>query len=386
MTRPQLLTLTLATSLAACSDDATAPADPTLTVTIAAPAAAFQKVCYDLRVTNGKAGTGEVVWARGTPGLNGGTADADAVCSDAFGFDGEVTYVGTCDASEGGAEGREGSVTLWVDGLYDEAGAYLDPDGAARWDDPCPEGCAIDFRCASEADAAVRFDPMITQAAGDGFFDIAVAFADLFCTARLACEGGADSGREPLVDPATGQPGPTVFVELACTGDAGDSRDLALAMTPVTIACGESVTELDPSVGPGAAWAGPSADPNPTDAVWQLAAYRARQELACDAGPCDALHWDLAIGLDPRAECTIELGATSSAKDAMTDGQTPAATTYPWIEIRGAVSRAGALSCGVQELDAEGSAVQTRHTSATSPKTFCHRFDGEATTLAPACE
>ena len=41
----------------------------------------LSEVCFDLRVTNGPDGTGDVVWSRGTPGLNGGTPDDDALCS-----------------------------------------------------------------------------------------------------------------------------------------------------------------------------------------------------------------------------------------------------------------------------------------------------------------
>ncbi|MFT7580331.1 MAG: hypothetical protein ACI9MR_002000 [Myxococcota bacterium] len=127
---------------------------------------AFGNVCYDAKLTNGPAGTGDVLWTKGTPGWNGGTADGDALCTAQWSGGGTgVSYerLGGCDFD--GQEDadpepeRTNSVTVWFDALYDDAGNYVDPSSVQGWQDPCgTAGCTIDILCQEGFDVLVKFD------------------------------------------------------------------------------------------------------------------------------------------------------------------------------------------------------------------------------------
>lgn len=149
------------------------------------------KACYDLEVRNGAARTGEVVWSRGTPGLNGGVTDPTAICSDRYGSGSDITYIAPCDAAgqlDPDPEGeRVNSVTVWVDGLYDTNGAYLAPTGTHSWQNPCDDGCSLDVLCEENRDTLAAFDLTVMRDANQGFFDVAVNFEDIFCSAKLDC-------------------------------------------------------------------------------------------------------------------------------------------------------------------------------------------------------
>jgi len=147
-------------------------------------------VCVDLRVTNA---TG-VVWQRGDTTRTklgadqvgdgpAGAADTETICSSRYGDAAAngLTYVGPCDASSdtGERDGVQNDVTLWVDGLY-AGGADV-----GDWQDPCPSGCTLEVDCAPNRDSLVRFDLAIMRDARQGFFDIAVSFSDIFCSAKL---------------------------------------------------------------------------------------------------------------------------------------------------------------------------------------------------------
>ncbi len=168
------------------------------------------KVCYDIEVTNGPDKSGDTVWSKGTPGLNDGTPDTDAVCSTQYGNDGggDITYIGTCDADgqddPSDADGeRTNSVTIWFDGIYDDGLAYIDPTGPNGWRNPCVDaegdeiGCTLNVLCEENADALVEFNFTVMREANQGFFDIAVNFGDIFCSAKFDCSteiDGACSG------------------------------------------------------------------------------------------------------------------------------------------------------------------------------------------------
>lgn len=148
------------------------------------------------------------MWSKGTPGLNGGTPDTDALCSDRFGngAGGALSYVGPCDADgqadPGDADGeRMNSVTVWFDGLYGASGGYIDPNGTQGWQNPCVDaagaevGCTLDVLCEENADARVAFDFTVMREANQGFFDIAVSFEDVFCSAKVGAPRGAPPPR-----------------------------------------------------------------------------------------------------------------------------------------------------------------------------------------------
>ncbi len=180
------------------------------------------QACYDIRVSNLTNGTGQTVWSKGTPGHQVPVpasvvdkfkvGDPDAICSGQYGnaTGGDITYIGACDADGQAnlkpprtgttwttetpidAEGeRINSVTIWFDGLYDAAGLYIVPTGEDGWQDPCGSaGCTLDFICEENADNLVEFNFTVMRDAQQGFFDIAVNFEDIFCSAKFdACLG-----------------------------------------------------------------------------------------------------------------------------------------------------------------------------------------------------
>ncbi len=205
------------------------------------------QACYDIRVTNQTNRSGQTVWAKGTPGhqlpLSGTdkfkTGDPDAVCSGQYGNarGGDITYIGACDAdgqanvttprvgtgwtpenpTDGEGE-RVNSVTLWFDGLYDVNGNYIVPTGEDGWQDPCPNGCTLDVLCEENADNLVEFNFTVMRDAQQGFFDIAVNFEDIFCSAKFdSCGGGT---------PVPGDVPPRVLK--GATVAQGWTRDLVL--------------------------------------------------------------------------------------------------------------------------------------------------------------
>ena len=66
-------------------------------------------------------------------------------------------------------------------------------------------------------DVAVQFDITMARQADQGFFDVAVQFKDIFCSAKLDCQNADGSDLELLHTPA-GARDMTVVLGFACTG------------------------------------------------------------------------------------------------------------------------------------------------------------------------
>jgi hypothetical protein len=163
--------------------------------------------CYSFTVVNNG---GDLVVGRGPGAIQAGwgaevtgTA-ADTVCASQFGNGdgGDVSYVAPCDADTGM---ENHTVTLWVDALCDSTFAGpLVKNGAANWSQPSPnnssgicteiqpyqnpcgsQGCTLPVTCEENADTPVTFNFTIMGQADQGFFDIAVNFDDVFCSAKM---------------------------------------------------------------------------------------------------------------------------------------------------------------------------------------------------------
>ncbi|MCA9515731.1 MAG: hypothetical protein KC635_12365 [Myxococcales bacterium] len=223
--------------LAACAGGEPAPADVAgarLDLHVGALSLpGVGRVCYDVRV---ESGASETVWSRGVVGTSAAGGDTTTICSDAYGdgAGGGVAYVGTCDASA-----PEHTVRLWIDSIEDENGAPL-----TDWRDPCPPGqdgapggCTKPAHCDANADTAVTFDLTVMRAANQGFFDVAVEFDDIFCSAKLDCAYD-DAGEEPIEllfrDGVRSQ---TAVVGFACTGGPGGAGTILYA-SDISVACG----------------------------------------------------------------------------------------------------------------------------------------------------
>ena len=342
--------------------------------------------CFDLRVTNGPSGLGDVVWTRGTPGLNGGTPDTGAVCSRRYGNGtGDITWVGSCDAGgqlDDDPQGeRMNSVTLWFDGLYDQSGAYIAPDGPNGWRDPCPAGCTLDVSCEENADARVTFDLTIMRDGGQGFFDVAVTFDDIFCSAKLdTCyEDGASM--ELLFGDDDTRDWTAVF-GFACTAGHGDAQttlhygDLAVVCTAGATT---TVFPLNPVGEPG------NNRVTANEHTLHYGIYRGAEALRCDdpsTGPierCNKVYWNVAISLDdlaPLGSCVLAFAATATdGGRGFTNGlPNGVGIAYPFIEVAATLTPP---SCQRHALD-DGGAVRTvyRGDLASAPMVMCSVYDG----------
>jgi len=256
---------------------------------------------------------------------------------------GSLAYVGPCDADR-----TPNTVTLTVDALFSGAGGDVPLGG---WSDPGP--IAKETACRQDVDTPVDFDIALLRQAGQGFFDIAVSFRDIFCSAKVDCEYDSGSPIHLLHDP-DGDRGPTMVVALACTAGPDEALPTSLHMSALKLTCpdgagGENVHWILPHEGPG------NLGGSPPEA-YQIAIYRGIEQLS-GVSKC---YWNTAIGLDPAAlsgTCRLSGKATASA-GGFASGSTPAGTTYPEIAIEVDVGpNGGELDCGQNPLGSAGVAV-----------------------------
>lgn len=339
-----LVTLGASLALSACTQKAPVVApDARIALTVGAlDLPGVGAADYTITVTNED---GALVWRR-------------SLDTDRFGRDGSLTYVGPCDASA-----SPNTVTLELDALRDASGQALDP---ATWVDPGPLARA--FSCAPNTDTAVEFDLVIARRAEQGFFDIGVDFEDVFCSAKLDCV-------PELLHQPGGARDTTAIVAFACT--SGADQPTWLHHRPPEIVCpGRTIPIV--AIGP------PGNHGSPAPGVFEVASYRAKESLA----PYDKCFWNTAIGLDVAAlgpDCRLEATATAST-GPLKDGLTPANAVFPILTWSVQLTdEAGALACSASALDAPGSGVATRYTSASAPAAFPFSMAcSDAPTVIPA--
>jgi len=326
--------------------------------------------CYDLRVQNDLEQT---VWSRGTAATF--PTDTTTVCSSSFGNTegGDITYIGPCDATE--ADSTDGKtalnrVTVWVDGLYDDAGADI-----GDYRNPCawPDGCELSFECTENEDVLVTFDLTIMRSANQGFFDIGVNFEDVFCSAKAdTCYPGdpatpiellGHSGRAGATDADADGRYRTGVSALACTAGPG-AESTVLRMSAVEIVCAGGNTC---SLAPAAALPGNNFATCSGGARVAYAVYRGVEQLACDGGPagsCQKLYWNLSVNLEDLAaagfsDCTLRYDATAATATAPTFSATNPgvlvgpSVTYPVISFASPLLTGTMPACGAHPLDAD---------------------------------
>ncbi|MCB9732351.1 MAG: hypothetical protein H6745_07055 [Deltaproteobacteria bacterium] len=379
----------------ACADGSPATDDDAargVTIDIAALSLeGVDDVVWDVEVRNG-AETPEVVWQR-------------RVSSSRYGDSrGSASLVGPCDASPGVATNE---VRVWVVGLYaediDEPGEFAAGDASAvpatslAFRNPTESAPLVqDVPCTPNGDAAVRFDVALMRPASQGFFDIAVTFGDVFCSAKLDCckvpEGGGACEDIDLLFDGGGQRARTLVLGLACATGAADGAATELFLDPIALDCdgddGVDTTTvwIDPAAGGGGnlcAAGDLAACPavrrglagSPDDYLFQVAAFRGLEALSGAAGGGRVAYWNVALGVKPGiSACRLRTRATAADHaddgDAIDDGVIAAGAVYPLVTWD-----VDLASCGTEGLsfDDPDAPVAVAYTSTES---------GEATVLA----
>lgn len=279
-------------------------------------------------------------------------ADTDVVwtatvTSDRFGDGvGSIAYVGTCDASS-----NPHTATLTLDKLWDTESHLLESPEDYRDPGPITLG---DIVCRENADVAVVFDLTLMRAAEQGFFDVAVDFEDVFCSAKVDCVD------ELLHDGDTR--GPTVVLGLACT--AGGSRTgpepSRMYFGDLTLSCvdpGGSLPPIGVTLHPGDVTRPGLQAPVP-GLLYQWAEYHG-QEGFLDVDKC---YWNHAFGLDVDAigdrVCTLSGAATASNRE-LPGGVIDPDVVWPVISFSVEVLSADGALCGNHPLDGGAGGVTT---------------------------
>jgi len=345
-----LLTTALALTLASACGGEEPPSGPASTVTIQVAPLSLTGVAdaeWTVTVYGGVGGSAPMVWTK-------------TLRSSAYGNgEGDVSYVGPCDASVGASD-----VSVHLDGLYDGG------DNPLPYDDPGTLTRTV--TCLPDADVPVDFDVSVARPAQQGFFDVAVELDDVFCSAKLDCKRNGQP-IELLFD-EDGDRGPTVVVAFACT--SGANTPTYLHMTELSFDCddGTHVAHV-PSAGPGNVGGGDG------DFVFQRAVYRAEEQLA----PYTKCAWSHAFGLDLDAlstagvSCTLSGRATASSS-AWDQGFSPEGAFYPYIDWNVPIITAGAFSCDQHQIDVTDSGVATEYTNGTDREYFGYTMSCEEDT------
>ncbi len=235
---------------------------------------------------------------------------------------GDITYIGTCDADEPAS-----MVELTLDHLFTKnASGVLTEIPADSWQNPSkPVSLKLYPTCKENQDVLVTFNVVVLRDAEQGFFDIAVNFSDVFCSAKVGCN-------EELLFNAEGKRDLTFIVGFACTSGVGDPTwlyldDFALECTKLTDGVTTTTAlSFNPDQEPGQH--GPIGS-----GIFQHAVYQGDE----DFDGLDKCYWNNAIGvkrtyLEGFDTCSI-VGRGTAGTGPWDDNRSPAYTTYPRIDF-----------------------------------------------------
>jgi hypothetical protein len=360
--RLELLCVASVLAFAACgAETAVSGSDgPAVEIDVAALSlAGVGDVVWDLEVVNG-ATTPSSVWQR-------------RITSSSYGDSaGSAAYVGPCDAD---SAANPNTVRVWVVGVYGadvsaaNAGSFAagDPSGvtgaALAFQNPTSPGTAgaltRTFACVEGADVAVRFDVTLMRPAQQGFFDIAVNFNNIFCSAKLDCCDDANASgtcERPGEDIALLFNGAvrdrTIVLGFACTAGTGDGVDTTLYMDDLAFDCTSphDPEHADFTVSPAGApgnqcdvtdIAGCDAISQLTtvaaaDYLYQVAVYRGEELVQSGVDAANKVYWNVALGVtDDIGACVLRTRATADdaedADDGIVDGVIAAGAVYPFV-------------------------------------------------------
>ncbi|MBL8787661.1 MAG: IPT/TIG domain-containing protein, partial [Deltaproteobacteria bacterium] len=344
---------------------ATSACDPD-TVLTPAPNAAVSVNVAPLQL----AGVGRADYAISVTSSAGPVWSQDHVDSDRYGDGrGSISYVGPCDAST-----PAHTVTLVLNALYDENDGLI---AATSYRNPTP--ISLPVTCLPNRDVPVSFDLVILRDARQGFFDIAVNFADLFCSAKLDCED--DAGNDLfLLHKGDGSRGTTLVLAFACTAGPEADVDTWLYLDDLVVDCTNDTfdAEVDPSLGPGTV----TPTGNAGGLLFGAAVYRG-EELIVSKG-----YWNVALGLDTTkfaAAGTCRLTTRGTASDGPFVDNTPRlGATWPVITWDEQIVADGQRVCDQNAVNVTGSGVQTVYSDPAAPQAFDHGFErGSSTVVTP---
>jgi hypothetical protein len=275
---------------------------------------------------------GEVVWTR-----------TNVLSSDYGDGKGALSYVGPCDASV-----PLNRVTIELDslkaGTLDLAGTFQNPTPVFR-----------DFECLPDQDTFVEFNLTIMRQANQGFFDIAVTFDDIFCSAKLDCLDSDDGPLELLFD--GDERAQTVVMAFACTAGLNESTTLYLSDVAIRCAGDAEAYSIDPTAGLGNLTL-----VDPPAMIFGAAVYRGREDFS----DMDKCYWNTAVGLDVEnlgASCTLSATGTASGTP-FPDNTSPAWTRWPVVTWTGPLTDVeGNLVCGRHALNGGDGVVATTYTA-----------------------
>ncbi|PKN59281.1 MAG: hypothetical protein CVU56_01060 [Deltaproteobacteria bacterium HGW-Deltaproteobacteria-14] len=358
MTQRNLLAVPTLFLLSTCAPAVAPPVGSQVEIAVAAlNLPGVTNARYNLRVENASQ---EVV------------VDVD-LTADAYGDGaGAVAYVAPCDADD-----NDNTVFITLLALYEGAGIPIAGDTYRN-----PGELSRTVTCAPNADVRVDFDLTIARDATQGFFDVAIEFDQVFCSAKLDCES---SPGQPLrlLDHA-GTRDTTVVVGFSCTGDISGADTTVQYLDDVVVSCSGGAVAVDPTSGPGNVDLGDAAQASVTGAnpLFAAAVYRGTERLGFDKQ-----YWNVALGLDGLANCTLTTRGTASSGE-FSDGRTPPDAVWPFIFWNVILTDgSGGLACTTHPVDdttCPATGVCTDYTPNDDPRQFAHSFDGAgAASLAP---
>ncbi len=303
---------------------------------------------YTVWVTNAAADAGgQTVWTR-------------AVSSQQYGDGaGSVSYIGTCDAA---APGGINTVHLTLHALYDGAGLVT----PGTYENPTePDALTREIVCVENADVAVTFDMTIVRDAKQGFFDVAVDFNNIFCSAKLDCEreGGVDL--DLLHHNVTGARDMTAVVGLACTGSP--TGETFIYLNDLKINCVGGSETFDPivvdPVGEGRLDTNQAPSANADGYLFGASVFRGVEGFMGKA------YWNVSLGLEESrfgaaGDCTLVGRATASPTPFDEDSLgfvLPGDSVYPVVEWNVQLSDASERVCDSHQVNVDGSGVETRY-------------------------
>lgn len=350
----------------ACADTGTnAPTGPGFEITVAPlQLVGIADACYDILVENST--------PDGLAAAANNVVSLTNICSSQYGNNvgGDITYIATCDASV-----ATNWVTVWpkllgADNTNLPADGDTDLDVLTDWENPCgTAGCQLERPCQENEDTLVEFNFTIMREADQGFFDVAVNFSDVFCSAKVDCQyDGGEWIR--LVHGDNGVRTASAVVAFACTdgNDAGSPGATNLYTSNVTVTCDDDGAGANPPVVyqvptnvAGNLYTMPGGNPN--GPIEQAIVFMGTEDLQVNGTNAGKVYWNTAIGFDETgttgqpqlgaigANCTLTFTGTASEGPLNLAAGT-SFLSYPFVQASVTLTDGtGAMTCSQHPLD-----------------------------------